>query len=188
MAGGTLANANGSTTPLLIGNGSFSGVTLDQDVMVSSELGISDGLTIENGHVLTVGNNTSNGELSFTGSQTVSGNGQLIFGGTTSSSDYLLSNGSGTTVTLAAGISTLIEQNTFFESNVENQTSIILSAGKTLNQTSPLTNDGIIDIGTGATFYTYNSNFTNPADGIIRGTGTFNTVAATSMALTSRVP
>ena len=86
-------------------------------------------LAIENGHVLTIGGSASNAEINFTGTQSVSGNGELVFGGT-NNSDYLISNSAGTVVTLAPGIMALVEQNTYFESNIENQTSIIVSAGK----------------------------------------------------------
>ena len=111
--GGTIVTINGASL-MVSGSGTLDGVTVNGVLDVGSSVN-GTSLTVTNGLVLNgtalVGNPTNNnyGYISFAGSQSLSGSGAVVFGGSTSSSSGYYYNtlrvvNAATTLTLGPGI------------------------------------------------------------------------------------
>ncbi len=112
LQGGTIKNStvtvSGGTILLLTGSsGTLDGVTVNGDLDVgltnnNANLTILNGLTLNGTARLGIADGTKYGYMSFVGSQTLSGNATVLFGG--HAANGLVVNLSGTTLTLGSGV------------------------------------------------------------------------------------
>ena len=105
---GTVASAGAQLVVPTGVNGTLDGVTLNTDLSISnsSTLTVNNGLTLANGHKVTIASTGNNTFLSFTGlSQTLGGTGEVVFGGTSGTSNFFDSNlTAGNTLTIGSGV------------------------------------------------------------------------------------
>ena len=201
ITGGTITSTGAAALTTRTGSSpSLNGVSLDADLTVfnSSILSISNGLTLMNGHKVTVGSAVGPASIRFqgTGNQQLTGNGEVLFGPVATST--LLSNSAAVTLEIGSGIRIhgeaqiglagaglinhgIIEADTAGKAmtvlgNFTNASDgkVLASAGTVSVSGNFTSNDGVIDIATGALFKTNNASLINNSTGIIRGAGTLD--------------
>ncbi|MFZ4537116.1 filamentous hemagglutinin N-terminal domain-containing protein [Propionivibrio sp.] len=157
----TLTIANGSGAKYTATGGTLDGVTLNSDLWVkASSLTVRNGLTL-NGSTLYLGDGTATGYsyLNWNGTQTIGGNGTILFNTNNGYSARITGNGyAGSTLTLGAQITTRIGSgNGYIEGsgyNLINNGAIVSGvSGKTLyvQPGGTLTNNGTIKATAGGT-------------------------------------
>ena len=108
IRGGTVATADGMV--LIVHSGTLDGVTLSGVLDVGNTIANGAGLTVTNGLTLNgtmyLGNRTNSnwGGVDFVGSQTLGGNGAVIFGNQSAYYNVLFAGLDGTTLTIGPGI------------------------------------------------------------------------------------
>src|SRR6185295_4797316 len=108
IVGGTITSSGGAKLTLTNSGGTFSGVTIAAGLTVDtlqsfSSAGVTGGLTL-NG-TLNVGNTagSTSGQLFFQGTQTLSGTGTVVFGGSGNNVIYAQGNNGASPATLTIG-------------------------------------------------------------------------------------
>ena len=159
ILGGSIATANGAA--LIVSSGTLNGVTINGVLDVGNTYNAAS-LTVTNGLILNgtcyVGNptNGSYGAIGFAGSQTLGGNGTVVFGnyGQPSANELWLVN-AGTTLTIGSGITVEGQNGTIGYSSwfggpqnvgVINQGTISanVSGGTIYVVAQPFTNEGVV--------------------------------------------
>ena len=198
VAGGTLATASGSSSKFLSSNGTLDAVTIAGNVEVSpgGNLTVRNGLTFSNGR-LYLGDGATNGvtaNLWWNGTQTISGNGEVIFnapGGASVGASYhasetwALTIGSGITIRSANQAYNSISGDQLINNGtlagnlvigpqiLTNNGLIRATSGSSLWFSNLASNTGTIQIDAGASATDNdNADLVNAPSGIIKGSGT----------------
>ncbi|HET7764642.1 MAG TPA: filamentous hemagglutinin N-terminal domain-containing protein, partial [Burkholderiales bacterium] len=187
LNGGTLSAGAGGITIGANTTSVFSALTLNADVTVPNNtlLDVVNGLTLANGHRITLASTGNVSQLDFIGaSQTLGGSGEVIFGGT-STADSLNSNLNanqtltiGTQVTVHSGAGG--QSGTVGVSSgttIANQGTISSDAGKTvaINGNGTLSNSGTLSAtGAGSVLTIAPTNWNNTGTLLASGGGTLN--------------
>ena len=153
IVGGTIATSGGNVLTAVNNSNTLSGVTLDGTVDVSSnfapKLAVTNGLTLNGTILLGAANGSNVGLLTAQGTQTWSGTGSILFGG---SDTTTLSISAGATLTLGSGL-TVHGQSGTISGTFINQGTISADlagrlVGSTANEDLTLVGPGWINQGT----------------------------------------
>ena len=210
LSGGTLANANvvsGTTLTATSGGGTLSAVTLNGTLDMGSNNGaavtVTNGLTLNN--AIALGSGTNHGVLTFSGTQTVGGNGSITFGastanqiivsgGTTTFGSNVLIHGQNGTISSTSN-GNFVNQGTIAADVAGGTLTITVSGwfnaylveglnGGTLNLASPWTNNSTLSanvVADAVSTVEFNGNITNSGYTLgLSGAGSFQLGSAGS--------
>jgi hypothetical protein len=205
IEGGTVTATGGAqltlkalSDPLLFPLGFLDGVALKTDLVVEkgAELIVSGGMELDANLTVQGGSTFSGGDLVFSGTQTLSGTGQIVLGSKAPAIVPVAINSDGTpaVLTLGPGI-TLHGQGTVGETpfgfsttsdKIVNQGLIAVDAGETLEIDSDVSNPGAITVADKATLVlggTFTladlAHVTPTGSGVVKVTGTLDNTGAT---------
>ena len=194
IVGGTITSSTAAKL-VPVNTSTLNNVTLDTDLgITNATINVPNTLTVNTGRTVTM----AGGTLTFTGSGTtplLTGGGAVSFA---SGSSTLASSVAGSTLTIDSGITVkaaggsgtvggsygLVNKGLLQSTsgsgtlsvtgtNWVNQGSVQASAG-TVSLIGLTSNDGLLEMSSGATIRTNNANLTNSSTGVIRGAGTFD--------------
>ena len=190
ILGGTIVTTNGASL-IVDGSGALDGVTVDGILDVGNTsygaiLNVTNGLTL-NGTAL-VGNptNTYFGIMDFAGSQTLSGNGSVVFGNATGGYNVLRESVVGMTLTLGPGITVEGLDGTVGDSGVlggaanvtvVNEGTVLAEGGNIVLDAQLVNNQGAMGASDGGTLVVawawVNSGIVGESTGLVTITGSF---------------
>ena len=187
IKGGTITGAGGASLSLpTFNSGTFDGVTLATDVTMrnGAVLTLRNGLVLNNG-TLILGSDGNSTRVDFSGTQSLSGTGEVIFAGT-NSPNVLEARGGGTaataaTLTIGSGITVhgaqggSVDGASSFDAVINQGTIVAETGGKTVTLVvDNLTNQGTLSAPAG-TLTINSTNWSNPSGTlVVLGTGVLN--------------
>jgi hypothetical protein len=195
--GGIVTSTGGATLALTTNAGTLAGVTIAAGTTVDATQNITGssnyanvigGLTLYGTANLGATGGATSGELDFRGTQTLSGSGKVVFGGSASNVLYAIGNNDNIPATLTIGGRMTVSggngsikgyYTTSSSDRVVNDGTILVASGQTVNLGGVnALNAGLIGIAGGAVKLVGTS-FTNTVGGLIGGHGTFTTTGVT---------